>query len=465
MHKMLFTYPQCGTFWTLLFSLVFLVLAFLAIPQPSRIVEIDGVRTYVDSDSWVLRNIEMTEVESVDWAPHLEFTKKLVTTRTPFILKNSLVRDWKALNLWSQPDYLVKHPSLQNLIDVKVSKMGTMTDQSVGRPLTPLLVNGLAEGAHRVVNMSSTAFFDAIVDPHEQNSYYYYGKVDLELKKDLMPNQLLWVLPDDAASNELYLWLGGPGIGPALHYDMDHNFFIQVVGRKRFILIPPWQSAQVYPYPSLHPYDRKAQVDWERPNASLHPSFASITPLVANLEPGDLLYVPPYWWHKVHSITPSASLSALSTSGVFQSMKPLYSRNLTVDSLEVYEQQAGLMVFLAQVIGRLFKDNRQALLPLLAARWESVKDQLRLKDIECPTEEAFEEGLFETDVAFAVNAFLNVQTVFGAAVDPARRDMDAIIRTELLDWIEVTVASVVPADQVYSFIQKCVALDTFNSRE
>lgn len=45
-----------------------------------------------------------------------------------------------------------------------------------------------------------------------------------------MPNTFLWITLDDARANELYLWVSGPGIGPSIHYDMDHNIFTQVVG-------------------------------------------------------------------------------------------------------------------------------------------------------------------------------------------------------------------------------------------
>ena len=74
-------------------------------------------------------------------------------------------------------------------------------------------------------------FFRKIHDPDEKEYYYFYGKVSKELKADISPNDFLWVGKDDETANELYMWLGGPGIGPGLHYDMDHNVFVQMSGR------------------------------------------------------------------------------------------------------------------------------------------------------------------------------------------------------------------------------------------
>jgi hypothetical protein len=41
---------------------------------------------------------------------------------------------------------------------------------------------------------------------------------------------------------------------PPIHYDQDHNFFVHVSGRKRFVLYPPYEWRNLYIYPRVHPH-------------------------------------------------------------------------------------------------------------------------------------------------------------------------------------------------------------------
>lgn len=52
----------------------------------------------------------------------------------------------------------------------------------------------------------------------------------------------------------------GKGAATPAHYDLYHNMYLQLEGRKRFLLFPPAQWQQLYPYPLLHPGGRASQV-------------------------------------------------------------------------------------------------------------------------------------------------------------------------------------------------------------
>lgn len=80
---------------------------------------------------------------------------------------------------------------------------------------------------------------------------------------------------------------------------MDHNLYVQLAGRKRFVITPPSQHWRLHYYPRLHPLTRKSQVDFDQPNFARTPRYAATQSLEAVLGPGDLLYMPPYWTHKV----------------------------------------------------------------------------------------------------------------------------------------------------------------------
>ncbi|EEC15193.1 hypoxia-inducible factor 1, alpha subunit inhibitor, putative [Ixodes scapularis] len=100
-------------------------------------------------------------------------------------------------------------------------------------------------------------------------------------------------------SNLLLVGTGG-NVTPA-HYDEQQNFFAHLRGHKRFLLFSPDQYGCLYPHPVWHPHDRQSQVDFSDPDLSRFPEFAHLRGWETVLGPGDVLYLPMYWWHQVES--------------------------------------------------------------------------------------------------------------------------------------------------------------------
>jgi len=75
---------------------------------------------------------------------------------------------------------------------------------------------------------------------------------------------------------------------------------MQFQGRKRFVLYPPNEGPHLY----------FGEIDADEPDLEKYPRFAQARGrLEGILHPGDLVYVPRYWWHQVTSL--DDSLSAL----------------------------------------------------------------------------------------------------------------------------------------------------------
>jgi len=112
------------------------------------------------------------------------------------------------------------------------------------------------------------------------------------------------VLPDSAAPR---LWIGN-AVTVAAHYDPADNIACVAAGRRRFTLFPPEQVANLYPGPFELTIAGPivSMVDFDAPDANLYPGFAEAmkVALVADLEPGDAIYIPCMWWHHVRSSEP-----------------------------------------------------------------------------------------------------------------------------------------------------------------
>ncbi|TFB05519.1 JmjC domain-containing protein 7 [Trichoderma ghanense] len=113
------------------------------------------------------------------------------------------------------------------------------------------------------------------------------------------------------------LWIGNSRSTTALHKDNFENIFVQVVGRKHFVLLPPLFHACVNEdlvLPTTYvrqgegfalavdrdsPLVPLATWDPDEPERNATPVSALARPLRVTLDPGDMLYLPAMWYHKV----------------------------------------------------------------------------------------------------------------------------------------------------------------------
>ena len=94
------------------------------------------------------------------------------------------------------------------------------------------------------------------------------------------------------------LWVGQKGVTMPLHYDSSDNLYVMAWGRKRAILAEPGQYGALYPYPNAHPLAGSSQVNLQDPDLARHPGFADAVLWETVVGPGDVLYLPGYWWHQ-----------------------------------------------------------------------------------------------------------------------------------------------------------------------
>jgi len=105
------------------------------------------------------------------------------------------------------------------------------------------------------------------------------------------------------------LLVGMSNVVTPAHYDEQENLFAQVQGYKRIIMMSPSHFPCMYPFPLLHPHDRQSQVDIFNPDLSLYPKYPDAKAVECVVGPGDVLYIPAYWWHHIISLTETVSVN------------------------------------------------------------------------------------------------------------------------------------------------------------
>ena len=99
-------------------------------------------------------------------------------------------------------------------------------------------------------------------------------------------------------------WIGNRAV-TRTHFDLYDNLVCMVAGRKRFVLFPPEQTKNLYIGPLEHTVSGvpASMADIDAPDFARFPRLreALAAGLIAELTPGDVLFVPYMWWHQVMS--------------------------------------------------------------------------------------------------------------------------------------------------------------------
>jgi hypothetical protein len=143
----------------------------------------------------------------------------------------------------------------------------------------------------------------------------------------LMPDIAVpgWIEHEQLSTN---LWFGSAGNVTPLHFDVSNNLFAQLHGRKRMLLFAPHDTPYLSPYPVESNMRHVSHVDAESPDAVRFPAYAHATPVSLELDAGELLFLPAYWWHQVRSLTVSISVNFWWQPTLEQSLKPNALREL-----------------------------------------------------------------------------------------------------------------------------------------
>ena len=261
------------------------------------------------------------------WTDDLDATNLMAEADGPVLLR----RRWKGGIGWSWPRlrHLLAGQVLTGVIDTTEHQY---LPPDATAAMAPLLTSiGTARfGAQRVHNRSAESVIDELEAaaarcPDEDDrcasrearlsrrrvwraagrrSTVHFDAVPEAVRRALQPQEALYASEFDAEQGLQYAWLSTPGMRTHTHFDADRNIFAQLIGRKRFVLWAPEQTLQLCPFPRLHPLWHKSRADFEAPDLTqaVCANYSASKALAVDLWPGDVLYVPSFWWHTVETV-------------------------------------------------------------------------------------------------------------------------------------------------------------------
>jgi hypothetical protein len=95
------------------------------------------------------------------------------------------------------------------------------------------------------------------------------------------------------------LFMGGRNARVQMHFDIDRPDILlcHFGGPKRVLLVDPAYTPWMYRVP--YSFSSLADVNFENPDFDRYPALSKVQGKLARLEHGDVLYIPPGWWHYV----------------------------------------------------------------------------------------------------------------------------------------------------------------------
>lgn len=104
--------------------------------------------------------------------------------------------------------------------------------------------------------------------------------------------------------------IGAAGTFTQGHFDSKDNFAYHVLGEKRWTIFSPLDYQHLYYTRGRGSLEWSAALSrWGEPDLTRYPSYAEATPISFTVMPGEVLYLPRGWTHKVENVAPSLMIN------------------------------------------------------------------------------------------------------------------------------------------------------------
>lgn len=101
------------------------------------------------------------------------------------------------------------------------------------------------------------------------------------------------------------------GVSAAAHYDAGRNMVAVLRGYRRYIITPPRTCKSLgIITDKRHPSFRHSILDWSSVPQAIASGFDKVDAIDTIIKPGEVLYIPSYWFHYIVSLGYSAQCNS-----------------------------------------------------------------------------------------------------------------------------------------------------------
>jgi len=382
-------------------------------------------------------------VERIKWDPNLDVADQVIHENKPMILTNTIVTQWSAFKTWSF-DYLAE--KIEFLDEIYSNPGGYFRHFTKRKPMEKLL--GLKPNFHSF-DTSGKEFFK-LLNTSSEYIYWSGSAREIKMENDMKPYEPLAIKKEPKSTN---VWISSKGVVAMCHYDMYYNFFVQLRGKKKFILFPPSDFRRLYLHPLHHPGYRQCQINLTEPDFRRFPSLMQAGAYEVILDEGEVLYLPPMWFHHVEALNASISANVWSETEDLKNVDKIFY--LPVPFSESWNKKQtydGTKIYITMIVENYFgPDSAPGFIKgLLISRFFSMEPKAKTHFLK-PHEEKFcsttiaEEGEYRIEFKRGLIGLKQY-------LDPLTKEVKMVM---IEDYIQDLVMFVAGLEKIPAFLEAC----------
>lgn len=228
-----------------------------------------------------------TSIDYVERRSHLsydEFVQEYASVGKPVIITD-VMQDWKAMKKWTLNFFKSQYGSIEYV--VKNDKNEERALMTIADYIDYMSVKDSDECLYLANWVVS--YYPELLEDYKEPVYFsnWFQR---------LPRKLLQKYEYDNPE----IFIGHKGTSVGLHKDPSScaAWLGLISGRKKIIFFTPDQKDVLY----------EGKIDAFNPNLEKFPLYAKAKPVEVTLEPGEIIYIPPNWWHQVKNLENSIGM-------------------------------------------------------------------------------------------------------------------------------------------------------------
>lgn len=232
--------------------------------------------------------LDLQQIPRVKTLKKKEFINNYFKPQKPVVIENC-IEDWPAFSKWNL-DYIKEIAGDKEvpLYDDRPVKH----DEGFNEPHARMKMRDYVDLLKREPTKFRIFLWNVLKEVPQLQKDFKYPDFGLKLMKKLP-----------------MLFFGGKNSHTFMHYDIDlaNIFHFHFAGKKQCILFPQSETKHLYKIP--HSLITREDINFSNPDLNKWPALKNAKGYIAELEHGNVVYIPEGYWHHMKYLTPGFSMS------------------------------------------------------------------------------------------------------------------------------------------------------------